>query len=93
MDLDTKYEEFKDYIHTQFSTREKYIILANYLFEMLREITKEDDDKTNEVVYFYEDLLDYNYVAEYLKYNPRHEALLLAHAAHTILFLSTLEDK
>lgn len=93
MDLDTKYEEFKDYIHTQFSTREKYIILANYLFEMLREITKEDDDKTNEVVYFYEDLLDYNYVAEYLRYNPRHEALLLAHAAHTILFLSTLEDK
>lgn len=65
---------------------EKYIILANYLFEMLREITKEDDDKTNEVVYFYEDLLDYNYVAEYLRYNPRHEALLLAHAAHTIYF-------
>ena len=93
MDLDTKYDGLKDYINTHFSSREKYIILANYLFEMLREITKEDDDKTNEVVYFYEDLLDYNYVAEYLRYNPRHEALLLAHAAHTILFLSTLEDK
>jgi hypothetical protein len=92
MDLDTKYDGLREYIDTNFSTREKYIILANYLFEMLREVTKEDDDKTNEVVYFYEDLLDYNYVAEYLHYNPRDEVLLLAHSAHTILFLSTLGD-
>lgn len=92
MNLDTKYEEFKDYINTQFSTREKYIILANYLFEMLREVTKEDDEINNEVIYFYQDLLDYNYVAEYLRYNPRDPVLLLAHSAHTILFISTLEE-
>ena len=89
MDLDTKYEDLKYLLDAQFSTKEKYVVLANYLFSLIEEKAN-DEDVT---VYVYEDLLDYNYVAEYLRYNPRDEILLLAHSAHTILFLSTLEKE
>lgn len=92
MDLATKYEDMKYLIDSQFSTKEKYVVLANYLFSLVKELSNDEEDEEKSFKYDYNDLLDYNYVLEYVKYNSREEVLLLAHSAHTILFLSNLED-
>lgn len=94
LSLETKYEDFQYYVDSQFSSKEKYTILANYLFSLVETIlARDEEDDLNKAIYQYNDLLDYNYVLEYLRYNPRDEVLLLAHSAHTLLFLNSMETK
>lgn len=91
-DLETKYNDFKKFFDNQFSSKEKYTILANYLFQLVKDLARDEDD-LNSALYHYPDLLDYNYVMEYLQHNPRDEVLLLAHSAHTLLFLNGIETQ
>lgn len=92
MNLDTKYEDVKYLLDSQFSTKEKYVVLANYLFSLVKELSNNEEDEERLFKYDYNDLLDYTYVLEYVRYNSKEEVLLLAHSAHTILFLSNLEE-
>lgn len=92
MNLDTKYEDVKYLLDSQFSTKEKYVVLANYLFSLVKELSHNEEDEERLFKYDYNDLLDYTYVLEYIRYNSKEEVLLLAHSAHTILFLSNLEE-
>lgn len=88
MTLETKFENLKNEIDSQFSPNEAYLVLANYLLTVLATMSNTaDSEDVNNHKYDYDDLLNYNYVLEYLKYNPREEALVLAHAIHSLLFL------
>lgn len=92
MQLEAKYEEVKKHFDEVFQTSEVYVVLANYLLTVLSTLsTTEENKDTSNFKYAYKDLLDYNYVLEYLKYNPTDETLVLAHTIHSLLFLHTLE--
>lgn len=81
MTLESSYPIFLDSL-SKYDKNEAYTLIANYFFENLR-----SELDAGSYQYSFEDLLDFNYVKEYLAYSPSDKILLLARTAHTILFL------
>lgn len=86
MDINEKYSKLSDELALSFSSSETFLVFANYLVTILNEKSKNSR-------YSSEDLMNYTYVLEYLRYNPRDEVLILAHTVHSLLFLYQNEGK
>lgn len=81
--IDEKYVDLSDYLSSNFTEHSDiFLVFANYLLVILNQIVDEGLSK-----YSAEDLLNYNYVLEYIRYNPRDSVLLLAQTIHSLLFL------
>lgn len=80
MNIEEKYEKVSKEVSELLNTPETFLVFANYLLIILNEKSKDSR-------YDADDLMNYPYVLEYLRYNPRDELLVLAHTIHSLLFL------
>lgn len=80
MNIEEKYEEVTTHVADLLNTSETFLVFANYLLVILNEKSKDSR-------YDVDDLMNYPYVLEYLRHNPRDELLVLAHTIHSLLFL------
>lgn len=90
MSLEANYSELKETLST-FKEDELYLLLANYLFDKVKD--KSNTDKTDKrFKYLFDDLLDYNYLKEYLDSDPDNSTLILAKIAHILLSIGGSSD-
>lgn len=84
--IELAFEKFSSMLVAQhYSSEEIFLYFSNYLLPILKEETEKNRD------YIYEDLLDYNYVLEYLNYKPDDPILILAQIIHYMLHLYNLK--